>query len=444
MDNNTTKPLNVLIDFGSSGVKAVAVRENLDGTLRVLAVEYSSSVKIVNKGSIINTSQLGFEIRKVIHLLSNQLNELEKKIEKIGIFTTIGGINLQAVVTSVKRDQIQVLPIRQDRLDEMLEEVKEKITAKYPNIAVLTVIPTTYTLDGISQDKLNLDSRPQAQQIVIEYSVFVDGSTMLDDVQNGFSHAGLDLKHFWVRPDCLRYALLSQEEQLTGAAILDFGAQTTSVSIYGQNRCLKHHTVPNGGYNITHDIEKSIHLPYQVAENVKCKFGLAAEKFVAENRVMRYRPEGEESPIEFTTSFLAQIIEAKLDEIMQPIVKILSENSAIVKVVYLTGGGAKLKGLKNYMQEKITAPVLISSHADWLEEDAPKVVFQPEYAAVIGLASLAAEYSGQIFSPSPFSQPQKKKGITDKIDKLGSFIVKFFGPQDGSQKNNDSQTSIDF
>lgn len=443
MDNSTTKPLNVLIDFGSSGVKAVVVRENLDHSLNVLAVENQPSVKIVSKGGITNTSQLGFEIHKIICLLSNQLKGLEDHIDEVGIFVTIGGRNLQAVSTTVKRDQIQVGPIRQERLDEMLKEVHEKITAKYPKIAVLAVTPTSYTLDGISQDKIKLESKPQAQQIVIEYTAFVDEEEMLENVKSGFQHAGCALKHFWVRPECLRYAILSQEEQVTGAAILDFGAQTTSISIYGQNRCIKHHTVTNGGYNITHDIEKSIHLPYSVAENVKCQFGLAAEKFVSENRVMRFRPEGEETPIEFTTSFLAQIIEARLDEIMQPIIKTLSENSAIVKVVYLTGGGAKLKGLRRYLQEKITAPVYISSHADWLEEDAPKIVLRPEYAAVIGLASLAAEYSGQILTPPPFPQPPKKKGFKAFMGSFGSLLEKVFAPQDGTQ-NNDSQTSLNF
>ena len=441
MNNDTTKPLNVLIDFGSSGVRTVAVRENLDGTLHVLAVENSPSVKIAMKGSIVNTTQLGFEIRKAIHLLSNHLEGLEEHIEEVGIYTTVGGRNLQAVVTTVKRDQIQVLPIKQERLDEMLQEVYRKITSKYPGIAVLAVVPTTYTLDGISQDKINMASHPQARNILIEYSVFVDDNSMLEDIQSGFQHAGLALKHFWVRPECLRYAILSTEEQITGAAILDFGAQTTSISVFGQNRCIKHHTVLGGGYNITHDIEKSVHLPYPVAEKVKCNFGLAAEKYVVENRIMRYRPEGEDAPVEFNTSFLAQIIEARLDEIMQPLIKTISENSAIVKVVYLTGGGAKLRGLRNYIQEHITAPVYVSSHADWLEEGSPKTVFQPEYAAVIGLASLAAEFSGRMFSPTPFPTAKKKKGLTEKI---GSFFERVFAPQDGTQTNNDSQTSLNF
>ena len=106
---------------------------------------------------------------------------------------------------------------------------------------------------------------------------------------------------------------------------------------------------------------------------------------------------------------LTEIINSRLDEILQEPLKILQKYEDTISVVYITGGASRLSCLDKYLGHLINIPVTYGSHADWLDDDTPDMFFAPEYSALVGSILLARKYRKN-------HQPLKeKKTLGNKI-----------------------------
>jgi cell division ATPase FtsA len=77
---------------------------------------------------------------------------------------------------------------------------------------------------------------------------------------------------------------------------------------------------------------------------------------------------------------------------LAPLMEALNKETHPLKVLYVTGGGAMLQGVVEYIQSKTPLPTMFGSHAGWLSEDTPDEYCQPQYASLVGTLLLAAEY----------------------------------------------------
>ena len=72
-------------------------------------------------------------------------------------------------------------------------------------------------------------------------------------------------------------AVLTESERRSGCALIDFGADTSTISIY-KNNILRFLTVlPLGGNSITHDLV-SLQMEEEEAERLKIRYGNASTK----------------------------------------------------------------------------------------------------------------------------------------------------------------------
>jgi cell division protein FtsA len=68
--------------------------------------------------------------------------------------------------------------------------------------------------------------------------------------------------------------ILTDTEKRTGCALVDFGADTTTIAVYKNNILRYLSVLPLGGNNITRDI-CALQLEEDEAENLKVKYGNA-------------------------------------------------------------------------------------------------------------------------------------------------------------------------
>ena len=324
----------VAIDLGSHNVRAMAAEMTNSGLLRVLGVESSSKFECVEKGIVTHTANAGFMISEILKLLSNRI-----RVEGLpSAFACVGGRTMQVVPVFSRRDQVRKREVMRWLLDEMEEECKQKIEARNPDVAVLDLVPYYYKLDGVEQDETPTSDQ-RAALVEAHFIAFVGKKDLEQKVMDSFDRSGKRLEHMFVRPDALLNALTTEEDTDKGCAIVDFGAQTTTLTVYKGNQYLYNKVIPYGGYDITRDVEQ-IGISMAYAEQLKCKYGWASAEMVETNHRFRVpsvlSPQGE---VAIMAQELAEIIGNRLNQILTPILEELNKEPHRYGVVYVTGGG---------------------------------------------------------------------------------------------------------
>jgi cell division ATPase FtsA len=223
----------------------------------------------------------------------------------------------------------------------------------------------------------------------------------------------------YVRPEVLMNALTTAEEMRQGCAVLDLGAQTSTLTIHKGGEYLYNQVVPLGGYDITEAVEQ-LGLSLLQAERLKCIYGVASADMVKVNRTyLLTGPEGEK--ISVSAVELAEVISGKLAEMLTPLMEALNKESGI-EVLYVTGGGAMLNGIVGYIQRMTGVKVMGGSHAAWLTADTPDEYCMPQYASLVGTLLLGAEYRK--------SHPQARySGSKPLLEKIMESTLKLFTDQ---------------
>lgn len=377
----------VAVDLGSHGVRAMAAEMTTGGLLRILGVETSNKFECVERGIVINTSDAGFMINEVLKKLSNRV-----RVEALpSAFVCVGGRTMQVVAVHSTRDQVRRKEIAQPLLDAMEVECKQKIEARNPDVAVLDLVPYFYKLDGVEQEHQPTENQ-RAALVEAHFIAFVGKKELEQKIVDSFNRSAKRLEHIYVRPDALMNAITTDEDMANGCAILDMGAQTTTLTVYKGNQYLYNKVVPLGGYDITRDIEQiGISLAY--AEQLKCKYGYASADMVSTNHRFRLpaptMPQGE---VAVMATEIADIISARLEQMLTPLLDVLNAEASRFRVLYVTGGAAMLQGLVDYIQAKTSIPVMYGSHASWLTTDTPDEMCMPMYSSLVGTLLLGADY----------------------------------------------------
>lgn len=377
----------VAIDLGSHSVRAMAAEMTSEGLLRVLGAEISNKFECIERGIVTNTSDAGFMINEVLKKLSNRI-----RVEALpSAFVCLGGRTMQLVAVHSVRDQVRKREISQALLDEMEAECKHKIEAHHPHVAVLDLVPYFYKLDGVEQDEA-----PQANQraawVEAHFIAFVGRKELEQKVKDSFHRSAKRLEHIYVRPDALMNAIASDEDMQNGCLVLDLGAQTTTLTAYKGNQYMYNKVIAMGGYDITRDIEQ-IGISMAYAEQLKCKYGFACSEMVTKNHRFRMpaptMPQGE---VAVMACDIADIISARLDQILIPLLELINKEATRYNVLYVTGGGAMLQGIVEYIQSKTPIQVMYGSHAAWLTADTADEMCMPQYTSLIGTLLLGASY----------------------------------------------------
>lgn len=401
----------VALDLGSDSVRAMAAQRIAPDLFRILGVEERPQKLgnlCVEQGIITQSSSAGYVIAEVLKLLANRigLDELPTA------FISVGGQSMQIVAVHSRRDQARKKEISQNLLDEMELECKQKIEMRNPDVAVLGLVPSYFKLDGVEQDEM--PSPEQRAALVEAHYIAFYGRKVIDTMlQKSFSQAARSIEHAFVRPECLLSTFATCDGNhvlMNGCAVLDFGAQTTSLTAYKSGQYLINKVVPKGGYHITRMLEQQ-GMSFATAEVLKKKFGCASPDLVQKNLRLRV-PAGPEigGDMIISTMELAEAIELKLKEILAPLMDELRKVESRISTLYITGGGSMLQGMEDYIQSLTPVHVQYGAHNLLLHRDTEDRYLSPQYTALVGTILL-----GQDYRDKHKNQLVRKPGFLDRV-----------------------------
>ena len=383
----------VAIEMGSDSIRAMAAERINNDMLRILGYEESRKHHCVDRGVVVQSSDAGFMISEVLKKLANRINRENLPTA----FVLLGGRSMQVVAVGCKRDLIHKRAIPATILQEMEAECCEKIEFKHPEAAVLAIVPSYYCLDGQEQEERPRPDQ-RAAQFEAHYIAFVGKKELKEKIQDSFDRSGKSIEQTFARPEALLSSFIPDNPDVLydGCAVLDFGAETTTLSIF-----------------------KGTEYLYTKVVALKTQYGFASPDLVSDKDNLRMRiPLATGEAMNFTTREVAQLIQQKLDEILTPLLAGLSTFESRISVLYITGGGSLLQGMDSYLQSKTGVKVLYGSHALLLAPDTDDEFYNPRYSSLVGALILGSDYRE--------AHPGQKIPPAKITDAVGDMLLKFF------------------
>ena len=397
----------VAIDLGSSGVRAIAAECVGEDMFRILGTASSHREGGVKQGTIESTANVGFMINEVLRLLANTIH-----IDNLPTaFVLLGGRSMQAVDVAARRDQVHRLSVSPQLLTDMRNECIAKIERSYPEFKVFDVIPSCYVLDGVPQEDIPTNAQ-KAAKVDVYYTAFAAKKELDSRLNMSFDRAGKSIESSFIRADVLLSVFQCQEAReqenndifTKGCAVIDMGAQTTTLTIYKGGAYLASKVYPRGGDDVTSAIAAQLQISQDKAEQLKQGWGVASPNFVEDKELVA---------ISKTKAVdLAAIIEAKLNEIFEPVWKKLNEYTDRIECLYITGGASMLQGMYSYVcQHNANLDVRYGMHDYLLTTDTDEEFFKPVYSDLVG-----ALLAGQDYRNQHKDEPVKKPNFIQKVE----------------------------
>ncbi len=214
---------------------------------------------------------------------------------------------------------------------------------------VIHSLPVGYILDqerGIADPGGML-----GETLGVEMHVVTGDSAPRRNLELDINRAHLTVEHMVATPYASGLAALVDDEAELGAACIDLGGGTTTISVFAGGKFIHADAVPIGGNHITLDLARGLSTGIDDAERLKVMHGSALPASDDERDFVSVTPIGEhgEMPaLHAPRSTMNRIIRARVEETLELVRDRLHKSGmgAIVgKRVVLTGGAAQLQGL---------------------------------------------------------------------------------------------------
>ena len=322
----------VAIELGSSKVTGIAGRKNLDGSISVLAVVKEESSSFIRKGVVYNIDKTALCISSIIKKLTNQL-----KTEITQVYVGVGGQSIRSVRNVIAKE----LPLATKVTQEMVIDLMDANSAmKYSDQEILDVAQQEYKVDSQYQtDPVGI----QCSHIEGNFLNILQRNTFYKNLNKCFETINVNVAEMYISPIALADSVLTEAEKRSGCALVDLGADTTTVSVYSKNILRHLAVIPLGSNNITKDIA-SLQMEEADAEKMKLKYASAyTENADIDNNLQL--PIDSDRNVDLRK--FIEIVESRLEEIIANVwYQVPAEYSdKLLGGIILTGGGSNLKNI---------------------------------------------------------------------------------------------------
>ena len=327
----------VAIELGSSKMTGIAGKKNLDGSIQVLACIKEDSSSCIRKGVVYN-------IDKTAQCLTNIINKMEGQLKTTitQVYVGVGGQSIRSIRNVISKDLNIETPISQEMVIELMDANRNM---KYPDQEILDAAVQEYKVD--SQYQLDPVGIP-CSHIEGNFLNILQRKTFYKNLNSCFEAANINVAEMYLAPLALADSVLTETERRSGCALVDMGADTTTVSVYSKNVLRHLAVIPLGSNNITKDIA-SLQMEESDAEKMKLKYASAYTDNAEIDNNLKYSID-QDRQIE-ARKFI-EIVEGRLEEIIANVWCQVPEEycDKLLGGIILTGGGSNMKDIEKAFQ----------------------------------------------------------------------------------------------
>ena len=377
------------LDIGSSKVSALIVTADDDGRLTVLGTGQRES-RGVKRGYITDMAASEFSVREAV--------ELAERMSGMTVDDVWASYGAGGLVSDVANVEVELggHQVEQSDINELLDAGRSAIDGN--GQVVLHAHPALYTIDRAQgvQQPIGLF----ANRLGVDIHVVAADPAPLRNIDTVIRSAHLGVKAIVASPIAAALACLSEEERELGVALVELGADVTNVSVHFGGMLVGLRSIPLGAHDITNDIACAFGVQRRDAERLKCFYGSAMTSPRDNHEIIEAVQIGAEQgaePMKLTRAQLMMVIRQRVEELTNEVeaaLKGLGFTGPVGRQVVLTGGGAELKNIPDYMQGVLGRAVRMGRPKQLT--GLPDAHSGPAFSTLVGLALLAASGTGDI------------------------------------------------
>lgn len=361
------------IDLGTSKIVGLLGRKNEQGVISILASESIPSDTCIKHGVVYNIDETAGKIKKLINLLEN------KSGRKIGkIYVSVAGMSLRAIEYTLTKDlgtESEVIFSVTDQMEQQARQNKPEFMTNYSVVAPEIYLDGQLTEDPIGKYATIVEGR---------YRLIVGRPNIKTNLVKSITEKNsLDIAGFIVGPVAAGAIVLDEADKQAGCALVDFGAGTTTVSIYKGGILRYMSVIPFGGRTITKDIQE-LGFVGSAAEGYKIKYG----------RIGKDKNKQLTSNNEVDVKELNKVIQLREEEIILNVVNQINESGYANELeagMIVIGGAAQLNGLLDFIEDKTQMKVKRGAAKRLYINNAADLLQNPAYAQALGILLFASE-----------------------------------------------------
>jgi len=328
------------VDLGSSKFLVLIGETSPDGNLNIVGVGESHIPGAVQRGSIMNMEKAEEALRTAIY---NAEKMAQMRVRSIVV--GIGGDHLRSYRSR------GVVPIA----DKEKGVTRLELESAFKAAQALPLTSDTEIVDSSVQEFI-IDGQGGIMDPIgmfgtrmeLELLLILGFAPSLKNIRRLIERNKLKLENLIVNIIAAGEAVLTPAEKELGVMLIDMGAQTTSIGVWRENKLIDLSVLGYGGELVTRDISAALHLPMEEAEKIKVNYGKALASIVDTQKQIEVLGLGGRESRLLPEKLLAEVIEARLDELLSIIRTHLKESPYWGKLsggVVLTGGGCQMPGM---------------------------------------------------------------------------------------------------
>jgi cell division protein FtsA len=367
------------LDIGTTKIAAIVGSKDENRKIDILGYGKTESLG-VKRGVVSNIEYTVQSIQTAIEM-AEQRSGVDIKFVNVGI----AGHHIKSLQhrgTVIRKDVEK--EISQHDIDELHQSMFN--LSMNPGEEIIDVIPQEYIVDGEAGIKQPIGML--GNKLEANFHIIIGQTASAKNIYKCVRKADLEVVDLILEPIASAEAVLSDEEKEAGVVLVDIGGGTTDIAIF-QDGIIRHTAViPFGGEVITEDVKEGCSIIKKHAEELKVKFGSALASENRDDEVvaipgLRGRP-----PKEITLKNLANIIQARMEEIIEQVyyeIRNSGYEKKLIAGIVLTGGGASLKHIAQLTEFMTGMDTRIGYPNEHLAPDTAEEMASPMYSTGIGL-----------------------------------------------------------
>jgi cell division protein FtsA len=378
LDIGTTKVAAVIGEVTSSGIDVIGVGTSPSEGLR--------------QGVVVN-------IEATTNSIAAAIQEAEQMaaVDVQSVYVGIAGGHIRGF-TSLGQVSMRNREVTEADVARVIEQ------AKAVNIPldrqIIHTVPLEYMIDGQGQirDPIGMSG----VRMEVRAHIITAALTSVQNIVKCCNRAGLDVVEVVLEPIASANAVLHDDERDLGVVLIDMGGGTTDLAIYSEGSNIYTSVIVMGGHRVTQDIAHGLRTSVSESEQIKRQHGCALVSLLERDEIIQVPGVGPRPPREFSRQFLAEVIEPRVEEILELARQELIGSGfleAAASGVVLTGGAAQMLGMQEIAEDIFQMPVRLGSpvYADGngrelglTEGGFASVIQDPKFATGVGLVLYGA------------------------------------------------------
>jgi cell division protein FtsA len=369
------------LDIGTSKVRCVIGEPSENGLMNVVGIGQAES-RGLRRGIVTTTDTVAESIRRAVEE-AEQTSGLEIQMATVNL----SGEHLQG---ENKGGVVAVAGAGREISEEDMARAVESASAM-PLPAgweIIDRLPQEFIVDG--QDGISEPVGMRGSRLESRVHIIISPSAGKQNIEKAINRAGLEVEGMILEPLAAAESTLTDDDREYGCALINIGAELTSLMIFGRGAVQHTRVFPFGGMHFTKDIATGLRVSIPEASKIKHNYGCVAGFLIDEQErqeIIEINPVGRNETRGLSKEILCDIMQPRAIEILQHLAHEVNQTGAqISSGVVLTGGGSQVRGMVEIAEQVFDAPTRLGFVNTERFGGLAVEVQKPEWATACGLA----------------------------------------------------------